>query len=331
MVYKLEYSCNVVLMLITIASSLYMLSCTDDQVNTIINDENNYITDKPVSSAPIPGNNGLLLPSNITENSVKMQWTFANDDSPSELLQYQVIVSKTCTLFSLQEILQSGLLKEDNWSNQPINQSTITNLSIGKLYHTNVCVRDPDKNIAVYTPTSFTTKGRMYLFSAGTYTGDMILQKASRVVVIVSARDALNALCKSVLQSAYPDLHQDNVIAFISISNDDSIAAIPIHFADIPLDWPVYSSTGIVIAYNWNDLVDSSINKKLQDAKVCNSFWWSGSLADGTCDTSYTCNGWADGTSSCQGRSGAHNTAEQWLSDNERNCNNQHHLLGLCW
>jgi len=331
MVYKLEYTCNAVLMVIAIVSSLYMLSCTDDKINTIIQDENNYNTDKPLSLAPIPGNNGLLLASNITENSVKMQWTFANDDSPSELLQYQVIVSQTCTLFSLQEILQSGLLKEEKWSNQPINQSTITNLSIGKLYHANVCVRDPDKNIAVYTPTSFTTKGRMYLFSAGTYTGDMILQKASRVVVIVSARDALNALCKSVLQSAYPDLPQDNVIAFISIDNEDSIATIPINFAGIPLDWPVYSPSGIIIAYNWNDLVDSSINKKLQDAGVCDSFWWSGSLVDGTCDTLNTCNGWADGTSSCQGRSGAHNTAEQWLSDYERNCNNQHHLLGLCW
>ena len=331
MVYQLEYTCKVVLIGIAIVSSLTMLSCTDDQINTIIQEENNYTTDKPLTSVPIPGNNGLLLTSNITENSVKMQWTFANDDSPSELLQYQVIVSQTLTLFSLQEILQSGLLKEDNWSNQPINQSTITNLSIGKLYHANVCVRDPDKNIAVYTPTSFTTKGRMYLFSAGTYTGDMIFQKASRVVVIVSARDALNALCKSVLQSAYPDLPQDNVIAFISIDNDDSIATIPLHFAGIPLDWPVYSPSGIIIAYNWDDLVDSSINKKLQDAGVCDSFWWSGSLADGTCDALNTCNGWTDGTNSFQGRSGAHNKTEQWLSDNERNCNNQHHLLGLCW
>ncbi len=331
MVYQLEYTCKVVLIGIAIVSSLTMLSCTDDQINTIIQEENNYTTDKPLTSVPIPGNNGLLLTSNITENSVKMQWTFANDDSPSELLQYQVIVSQTLTLFSLQEILQSGLLKEDNWSNQLINQSTITNLSIGKLYHANVCVRDPDKNIAVYTPTSFTTKGRMYLFSAGTYTGDMIFQKASRVVVIVSARDALNALCKSVLQSAYPDLPQDNVIAFISINNDDSIATIPLHFAGIPLDWPVYSPSGIIIAYNWDDLVDSSINKKLQDAGVCDSFWWSGSLADGTCDALNTCNGWTDGTNSFQGRSGAHNKTEQWLSDNERNCNNQHHLLGLCW
>ena len=331
MVYQLEYTCKVVLIGIAIVSSLTMLSCTDDQINTIIQEENNYTTDKPLTSVPIPGNNGLLLTSNITENSVKMQWTFANDDSPSELLQYQVIVSQTLTLFSLQEILQSGLLKEDNWSNQPINQSTITNLSIGKLYHANVCVRDPDKNIAVYTPTSFTIKGRMYLFSAGTYTGDMIFQKASRVVVIVSARDALNALCKSVLQSAYPDLPQDNVIAFISINNDDSIATIPLHFAGIPLDWPVYSPSGIIIAYNWDDLVDSSINKKLQDAGVCDSFWWSGSLADGTCDALNTCNGWTDGTNSFQGRSGAHNKTEQWLSDNERNCNNQHHLLGLCW
>lgn len=331
MVYQLEYTCKVVLIGIAIVSSLTMLSCTDDQINTIIQEENNYTTDKPLTSVPIPGNNGLLLTSNITENSVKMQWTFANDDSPSELLQYQVIVSQTLTLFSLQEILQSGLLKEDNWSNQAINQSTITNLSMGKLYHANVCVRDPDKNIAIYTPTSFTTKGRIYLFSAGTYTGDMILQKASRVVVIVSARDALNALCKSVLQSAYPDLPQDNVIAFISINNDDSIATIPLHFAGIPLDWPVYSPSGIIIAYNWDDLVDSSINKKLQDAGVCDSFWWSGSLADGTCDALNTCNGWTDGTNSFQGRSGAHNKTEQWLSDNERNCNNQHHLLGLCW
>jgi hypothetical protein len=61
----------------------------------------------------------------------------------------------------LEEILQSGLLDEDKWSNELVTEQIITNLLFGKQYFVNVCVRDPDNNISIYTPAPFTTIGRI--------------------------------------------------------------------------------------------------------------------------------------------------------------------------
>ncbi|MDH7552799.1 MAG: hypothetical protein QHH74_03995 [Spirochaetota bacterium] len=322
---------SVILMAIAI---IYFSSCSNDNFNSIINQENAYTNTSPDSTAPKPGNNGLLIVTNITENSAKIQWTLATDNSPPELLQYQVIVSRTLTLFSLEEILQSGLLDEDKWSNELVTEQIITNLLFGKQYFVNVCVRDPDNNISIYTPAPFTTIGRIYLFSAGTYTGAMASSSST------ARQDINNLIHQSLINN--PTLPQDHYVAFISIDSVDAIINFPEHYG-IPANWPIYSDTGLLIAYNWNDLLDGTIIGELQNLGVCDSFWWSGSLQDGSCDTDYTCNTWTSPITSSSsstlavipvltGRSGAHNrTNYEWIYSNDRNCNDKLHLLGLCW
>lgn len=314
---------------------IYCISCTDDNFNTIIDQENAYTNTFLDSTAPVPGNNGLLIVTNITENSAKVQWTLATDNSPPESLQYQVIVSSTLTLFSLEEILQSGLLDEDKWSSEPVSEQLITNLLFGKQYFVNVCVRDPDNNISIYYPATFTTIGRIYLFSAGTYTGAMASSSST-------ARQEINERIHIALTNTYSTLPQDNYVAFISIDSVDAIINFPEHYG-VPANWPIYSATGLLIAYNWNDLLDGTIIGELQNLGVCDSFWWSGSLQDGSCDTDYTCNTWTSPTTSSSsstlavipvltGRSGAHNRSNyEWMYSNDRNCNDKLHLLGLCW
>jgi len=320
---------------IMIIGIFYFISCTDDSFNSIINHENAYNNNIPENTVPAPGNNGLLIVTNITQNSAKIQWTLATDNSPPELLQYQIVVSQILTLFSLEEIIQSGLLKEDNWSIGPVNEYTITNLLFGKQYFVNVCVRDPDNNIAIYYPITFTTIGRIYLFSAGTYSGAMASSSNT-------ARQEINELVHIALINNYSNLPQDNHVAFISIDSIDAIKNIPEHYG-VPTNWPIYSSTDNIIAYNWDDLLDGTIIDQLQNLGVCDSYWWSGSLQDGSCDTEYNCNNWTSTTLTSStstlmgipvltGRSGAHNrTNYEWIFSNDRNCNDTLHLIGLCW
>jgi len=126
-----HFTRSITILIFMVIAVIYCISCTDDNFNTIIDQENAYTNTFLDSTAPIPGNNGLLIVTNISENSAKVQWTLATDNSPPESLQYQVIVSSTLTLFSLEEILQSGLLDEDKWSSEPVTEQIITNLLFG--------------------------------------------------------------------------------------------------------------------------------------------------------------------------------------------------------
>ncbi|MGQ9843473.1 MAG: hypothetical protein ACUVRK_07885 [Spirochaetota bacterium] len=204
-------------------------------------------------------------------------------------------------------------------------------MAIGKRYYANVCVRDPDNNISIYYPVSFTTKGIIYLFNAGSYTGD--LANAIYNTSVISVRDSVNQLCNEALEDKYPMLPHDNYIALISIDEVDSIKNIPANYPHFLTDWPIYSAEGFLIAYTWQDLMDTSIIDTLQNTGVCDSFWWSGSLADGSCDIVNTCNGWTIGTNQYKGRGGVHNTnGSNWISYSQTfHCNNERYLLGLCW
>ncbi|MGB4267798.1 MAG: hypothetical protein WBK20_01320, partial [Spirochaetota bacterium] len=217
----------------------------------------------------------------------------------------------------------------------PVTEQIVTNLLFGKQYFVNVCVRDPDNNISIYYPATFTTIGRIYLFSAGTFNGDMASSSST-------ARQEINELIHDALINNHPTLPQDNYVAFISIDSVDAIINLPDHYG-VPTNWPIYSATDILVAYNWYDLLDGTIIGELQNLGVCDSFWWSGSREDGSCDTENTCNNWTSTSISSStstlgsipvltGRSGAHNrTNYEWMYSNNRNCNDKLHLLGLCW
>ncbi len=303
-----------------------LLSCSGDNFNSIINKENYYNDSNLIHNAPMPGNNGLLIITNITENSSKIQWTLATDNSPSETLQYQVVVSHTLTLFSLEEILQSGLLNENNWSSSPVNEYIITGLLYGKQYFVNVCVRDPDNNISIYYPATFTTIGRIYLFSAGTFTGAM-------ASALTSARNEINELVHKALINNYSSLPQNNSVAFISIDSTDAIKYFP-ELYGVPTNWPIYSPTDTKIADSFYALLMyDEISDTLANLGVCTTVgWWSGSTEFGAYDTtSNNCSQWTNDSS--KGRTGAHNKSDKnWISDDsEKNCNQKNHLLGLCW
>jgi hypothetical protein len=119
--------------------------------------------------------------------------------------------------------------------------------------------------------------------------------------------------------------------AFISISADDAIINFPLRYA-LPTNWRIQSFSGNIVAYNWADLFDGSINMKLQDAGVVDTYWWSGSKTDGSYDAENNCGGWTVGTNDKAGRTGAHNALDSdWIFERTRNCNNSLKLLCIGW
>ncbi|MBN2652809.1 MAG: hypothetical protein JXR63_10540 [Spirochaetales bacterium] len=81
------------------------------------------------------------------------------------------------------------------------------------------------------------------------------------------------------------ELNIENIHAFLSAGNDDSVKMMPEKY-DFPNDIPIYDETGTVrIADNWNDLLDGEIVTPLYCAGISpvqNAEWWSGTNSDGT-------------------------------------------------
>ncbi len=85
--------------------------------------------------------------------------------------------------------------------------------------------------------------------------------------------------------------------AFLSFDSSDEIRDMPSNYG-VPTDVQIISKTGSVLANNWADLLDGSINQSLQGAGVMVNTawsWYSGSNADGSI-TANNCSGWTSTT-----------------------------------
>ena len=152
-----------------------------------------------------------------------------------------------------------------------------------------------DGSKAAYTMVAATTVGVVYMFSAdGTHTGNLTTPYTASaradVDKILLTRPSSSSMSVAV---AVPSVK--NKRAFISINAGDAIKDFPAHYG-IPANWPVKSYSGNQIAWTWADMLDGSINMKLEAAGIASTFWWSGSTSDGSYDTTNNCSGWTDGT-----------------------------------
>jgi hypothetical protein len=207
----------------------------------------------------------------------------------------------------------------------------LTGLSPGETVYFNVQVRDRDGLIEAYLPASATTNADsssssgetdpVYMYGAGARTGDLVSLLSS------SARSDVDAICTA----ANPGLSCGNIRAFISLSGSDCIANFPVNY-NLPAKGEIISTTGNILGYRWEDVLDGSVHMDLQSAGIISQAWWSGSNGDGSFNSAVTCNNWTDGTSSYQGLTGQHNETDgDWIADTARNCNNSLELLCVCW
>ena len=86
-----------------------------------------------------------------------------------------------------------------------------------------------------------------------------------------------------------------NVHAFLSTSPTDTIANMSANFG-VSNNIPVVFNGGQLIANDWSDMLDGSINAALTLSGM-SGFWWSGAATDaGDWSTTTTCNGFTDST-----------------------------------
>jgi len=115
--------------------------------------------------------------------------------------------------------------------------------------------------------------------------------------------------------------------AFLSVSGTYEIRDMPNNFG-VSKIVPVISLTEKLVANNWYDLFDGSINQSLYSAGVLptGSLWWSGSNADGSLYTDGHCSGWT--SSSGNGRVGSSDYFDQtWLSHSLPSCADLYRLV----
>ncbi len=322
-------SCVVILMM------LYMFPACDDDFSETITQENQYNDSNNPSSGnddthipppmPTPGNSGFIDSSLVPSGDVQLIWTKASDTlTEQSKLLYRAFYSLKSDIATVEGAETFGT-PASGWAEDAAS-ITISSLEEGKQYFFNIVVAAPDGRKAAYSMTSVTIPGTVYLYSAqGTYQGNLAeLSSSARATIDAHCAPAMSM--SVVVVPSFTHYH-----AFISITDTDAIKNFPALY-NVPANWNIKSFSGGLIAYNWSDLLDGSINMKLEAAGAVDSFWWSGSFADGSFDEANSCSSWNDGSNKKSGRVGAHNApGHEWLSGDTRNCNNALKLLCVGW
>ena len=142
------------------------------------------------------------------------------------------------------------------------------------------------------------------LFSTGVHDGDL------------GGRAGADALCAGAQPGSS---FQANVRALISVDASDEIRDMPGNYMVAP-DEEIRSPDGNVLASDWSDLIDGSIDENLMASGVTTStFWWSGSDNMGALSAS-NCAGWTDGTSMETGATGFTADTANWFFEMDSDC-----------
>jgi hypothetical protein len=307
---------------------MLMTGCESDNFDSVMENESNVTNPSSNDNAPTAGNAGLITPSDLSSSSIKLLWSRATDNITIQSdLRYRVYRSNTNNINTVVDAEANGTLVVD-WT-ADLTSVTVVSLQPRRTYYFNVIVMDEDGYRTSYNTVSAMADGVLYLFSAGTYQGNLTTMNMS------SIRADLDSYCSS--SPTFVALSCSHVRALISATAIDSIKNMPTSYG-IPTHWEVWGPDGDKIADSWDDLFDHLVDPlycNLQSANVADTFWWSGSDAVGNFDAVNNCNGWTNRTNAYQGRSGAHNrTDETWIFEaipGPRNCDNSLHLLCVGW
>lgn len=245
--------------------------------------------------APLPGGSGTL--STVADgDNVIVSWTAATDDlSPQANLEYTLLYSTSNNISTVANAEAMGSPVALPWASN-ITTRTVTGLELEKTYYFNVLVKDAGLNKSAYAgqSASIPLTNFVVLYSSGLAShGNLGGRLGADDLCIANRPDGFS-------RSA----------AFLSVNASDTIASRQA-FSGLDTTRKIYSSNGTLIANNWTDLLDGSINASLTSAGVVLSsgYWWSGSNPDGT--LGLTCSGW---TSSAAAPSGG-SPAGDWGTD----------------
>jgi hypothetical protein len=172
-----------------------------------------------------------------------------------------------------------------------------------------------------WSVTNPTPPTRLVLFDGGGISG------------AIGGRSGADVLCGQAAQTTNGIPANATTRAFLTFSAGDEIRDFPSLYG-VPTNRPVTGPNWNVIANDWADLLDGTIDQTLLDAGVqtATEFWYSGSTTDGSASP-YTCSGWTDGSTSFDGRYGRTLLTDgRWISESEAKCGvNLYHVLCLAW
>lgn len=312
--------CRMILIIAMLAS--IAIGCLD---NPRDNPYDHWTTDGgPAADGvpPAPGNGGAIGLTVVNPTSVSLAWTKADDAVTLQgNLEYKVVYSENDDISNPDDIDDHGAVAQD-WS-KDLAAKSIAALTTGKTYYFNISVRDAKGNRAAYQRAAVDPLGVVYLFSTGErHNGNL------------GGRSGADGLCQSCYTNTYSSLNCANVRAFISVNGDDEIRDIPTKYG-LPAGLVVQGPKGKQIAFNWEQLLDGSIEKSMEEAEVESAWnYWTGSNSNGS-TTSLTCSGWTNGSGFPNwGDSGSHDQiGSQWLfGGGFITCDQEAHvILCVCW
>lgn len=128
----------------------------------------------------------------------------------------------------------------------------------------------------------------------------------------------------------------EEVQGFLSITKEDSLFNMPKAFR-VPVDIPIVSKNGTVIAGEWESLFDNvqePLLKSLSEAGVLppNTSWWSGTNAIGGHASGQDCEKWQSTNPTTGGRIGRSNNRDTgWVSSVNGACDNALPILCICF
>jgi len=162
---------------------------------------------------------------------------------------------------------------------------------------------------------------RLVLFSAGGVDG------------VLAGRLGADWLCgKAALGMDGLPLHS-RTQAFLSVDVSDQISDFPTLF-QCPIDRTITGPGTEVIADDWADLLDGTIDQTLAAAGILgsNDFWYSGTDSAGDV-TAQTCDGWTDGSTVGGATYGwASETTIDWINNGSATCGLEtYSILCLAW
>lgn len=130
--------------------------------NVLVKDDTGIVGDystagfSTTQAPPIAGNSGLITLGTISNTSIVINWTKANDDvSLQNTLEYLVYYSPANNITSVANILANGTPADSYMTD--INSKAVTNLIPGTTYYFNILVKDQAGLVSNYSVTSYTT------------------------------------------------------------------------------------------------------------------------------------------------------------------------------
>lgn len=202
-----------------------------------------------------------------------------------------------------------------------IRQIHLYNLSAGLGWYDQILLTTPPASTFVMSDDFESSDTSGWTTSVPELPQRLVIFSVAGVSGAIGGRSGADVLCGQGAQGM-PGLPLNATTrAFLSVDSIDSIANMPARYG-VPTDRKVTGPNLTVIADNWADLMDGTIDTTLLDAGAMTAnTWYSGSYSDGSVATS-TCNGWTQ-ASGGSGRYGFHSTTTSaWISSGEGLCGN---------